>query len=253
MALDARKRLARVTLDENSIGRGSADQEHERAIAIYDLIEDNSFGVVGHDGGPYALNISLHDAKLALDVTDEEGKSVVTHILSLTPFRRILKDYFMICETLLRRDPARDAEPQSRRSTWADADLHNEGAHAAARAAEGQDRDRHRHFTPHFHAGDGSALEGLTMPAQVQPAPVETPRVRPQSVLFACTLNTVRSPMAEALARHYFGREIYFASAGLKRGEPDRIRDGRDGGDRHRHRAPQARTLSRISKTPTST
>jgi len=59
------------------------------------------------------------------------------------------------------------------------------------------------------------------MPAQVQPAPVETHRVRPQSVLFACTLNTVRSPMAEALARHYFGREIYFASAGLKRGEPD--------------------------------
>jgi protein-tyrosine-phosphatase len=44
---------------------------------------------------------------------------------------------------------------------------------------------------------------------------------RPQSVLFACTLNTVRSPMAEAIARHYFGREIYFASAGLKRGELD--------------------------------
>jgi protein-tyrosine-phosphatase len=59
------------------------------------------------------------------------------------------------------------------------------------------------------------------MPAQVQPAPVETPRLRPRSVLFACTLNTVRSPMAEALARHYFGREIYFASAGLKCGDPD--------------------------------
>lgn len=59
------------------------------------------------------------------------------------------------------------------------------------------------------------------MPAQVQPAPVDTLRVRPQSVLFACTLNAVRSPMAEALARHYFGREIYFASAGLKRGDPD--------------------------------
>ena len=44
---------------------------------------------------------------------------------------------------------------------------------------------------------------------------------RPQSVLFACTMNTVRSPMAEAIARHYFGREIYFASAGLKRGEVD--------------------------------
>jgi protein-tyrosine-phosphatase len=44
---------------------------------------------------------------------------------------------------------------------------------------------------------------------------------RPQSILFACTMNTVRSPMAEAIARHYFGREIYFASAGLKRGESD--------------------------------
>jgi protein-tyrosine-phosphatase len=44
---------------------------------------------------------------------------------------------------------------------------------------------------------------------------------RPQSILFACTLNTVRSPMAEAIARHYFGREVYFASAGLKRGEAD--------------------------------
>jgi protein-tyrosine-phosphatase len=44
---------------------------------------------------------------------------------------------------------------------------------------------------------------------------------RPQSVLFACTMNTVRSPMAEAIARHYFGRDVYFASAGLKRGEAD--------------------------------
>ena len=127
MALDARKRLARVTLDENSIGRGSADQEHERAIAIYDLIEDNSFGVVGHEGGPYALNISLHDAKLALGVTDEEGKSVVTHILSLTPFRRILKDYFMICETyyaaIRHATPSRiEAIDMGRRG------LHNEGA-----------------------------------------------------------------------------------------------------------------------------
>jgi len=59
------------------------------------------------------------------------------------------------------------------------------------------------------------------MLAQPEPGPPATWRRRPQSVLFACTLNTVRSPMAEALARHYFGREIYFASAGLKRGEPN--------------------------------
>ncbi|HEY8261769.1 MAG TPA: arsenate reductase ArsC [Methylosinus sp.] len=53
------------------------------------------------------------------------------------------------------------------------------------------------------------------MPSEGEPSP------RPSAVLFACTQNAVRSPMAEALARHYFGREIYFASAGLKRGEPD--------------------------------
>ena len=52
-------------------------------------------------------------------------------------------------------------------------------------------------------------------------APAPSARGRPQSVLFACTLNAVRSPMAEAIARHYFGRSIHFASAGLKRGEPN--------------------------------
>ena len=99
MTDDARKRLMAVTLDEQSIGRGSADQEHERAIAIYDLLEDNSFALEGHDGGPYSLLIALHDAKLVFDVRDEAGKTLVTHILSLTPFKRLLKDYFMVCET----------------------------------------------------------------------------------------------------------------------------------------------------------
>ncbi len=127
MASSAQKRLAQVSLDENSIGRGSADQEHERAIAIYDLIEDNNFGVVGHDGGPYALMIAMHDAKLALAVTDEQGNSVVTHILSLTPFKRILKDYFMVCETyyaaIRSATPSRiEAIDMGRRG------LHNEGA-----------------------------------------------------------------------------------------------------------------------------
>ena len=61
------KRLFAVTLDENSIGRSSADVEHERAVAIYDLIEENSFAPVGHDGGPYALHLSLADDRLVLE------------------------------------------------------------------------------------------------------------------------------------------------------------------------------------------
>lgn len=126
MAPSAR-RLVKVTLDEKSIGRGSADQEHERAIAIYDLLEDNNFGVVGHDGGPYALTIAMHETKLALAVSDAEGRPVITHILSLTPFRSILKDYFLVCETyyaaIRTATPSRiEAIDMGRRG------LHNEGA-----------------------------------------------------------------------------------------------------------------------------
>jgi uncharacterized protein (UPF0262 family) len=94
-----RNRLISVTLDEASIGRGAADQEHERQIAIYDLIDENSFALPGRDDGPYGLNISLQEAKLALEIVNETGTRLATHILSLTPFRSLLKDYFMICES----------------------------------------------------------------------------------------------------------------------------------------------------------
>lgn len=91
-------RLIDVILDD-SIGRSTPDVEHERAVAIFDLIEENSFEPIGHSGGPYKLNISLVDAKLVLAITTEDGQPVTTHILSLTPFRRIIKDYFLICES----------------------------------------------------------------------------------------------------------------------------------------------------------
>lgn len=94
-----RKRLVAVTLDENSIGRSSADVEHERAVAIYDLIEENSFSPVGHDGGPYALHLSLADNRLVFDIRLPDGKTVVAHHLSITRFRKIVKDYFLICDS----------------------------------------------------------------------------------------------------------------------------------------------------------
>ncbi|MCX8996025.1 UPF0262 family protein [Rhizobiaceae bacterium BDR2-2] len=91
-------RLCDVVLDE-SIGRSTPDVEHERAVAIFDLIEENTFHPVGHAGGPYRLNISLVDSRLVFVIATEQGDDVATHILSLTPFRRIIKDYFMICES----------------------------------------------------------------------------------------------------------------------------------------------------------
>src|SRR6201993_2748639 len=94
-----RNRLISVTLDEASIGRGVADQEHERQIAIYDLIDDNSFALPGRDDGPYGLNISLQEAKRALEIVNERCRQVVPQIISLAPFRSLLKDYFMISES----------------------------------------------------------------------------------------------------------------------------------------------------------
>jgi uncharacterized protein (UPF0262 family) len=94
-----KRRLVSVVLDEASIGRANPDVEHERAIAIYDLIEDNRFAPAGDTEGPYALRIGLAENRLVFDVTRENGAPVVAHMLSLTPFRRVVKDYFLVCET----------------------------------------------------------------------------------------------------------------------------------------------------------
>ena len=77
----------------------SSDVEHERATAIYDLIEENSFAPVDYDEGPYALRIGIKENRLVLDIRRENDKPVIAHLLSLTPFKRIVKDYFMICDS----------------------------------------------------------------------------------------------------------------------------------------------------------
>jgi uncharacterized protein (UPF0262 family) len=92
-------RLADVALDD-SIGRSTPDVEHERAVAIFDLLEENRFSVVGDDeGGPYKLALSVVEGRLVFDVARENGDKVATHILALGPFRRIIKDYYMICDS----------------------------------------------------------------------------------------------------------------------------------------------------------
>jgi uncharacterized protein (UPF0262 family) len=93
------QRLVAITLDEASIGRSSRDVEHERAVAIYDLIEQNSFAPVGHDDGPYALHLGLKENRLVFDIRRHDGEPVIAHLLSLTPFRKIVKDYFLICDS----------------------------------------------------------------------------------------------------------------------------------------------------------
>ena len=89
---DDKDRLVAITLDEESIGRSNRDVEHERAVAIYDLIEQNTFAPAGHDGGPFALHLAITENRLAFDIRLADGTPAVTHLFSLTPFRRIVKD-----------------------------------------------------------------------------------------------------------------------------------------------------------------
>lgn len=97
--MSERNHLVAVTLDEASLGRGSADQEHERAVAIYDLIERNHFALPDFDGGPYAIHLALVERRLAFEVKSADGAPVVTHHLSLTPLKRIIKDYELVCDS----------------------------------------------------------------------------------------------------------------------------------------------------------
>ncbi len=129
-------RLAVVTLDEESIGRGNPDQEHERAIAIFDILEDNSFTVPGREG-PYALTLGLVESKLALVIKREDGEPVMTHLLSLTPFRRVIRDYEMICESYY--NAIRTASPtQIEAIDMGRRGLHNEASDLLRQRLEGK-------------------------------------------------------------------------------------------------------------------
>jgi uncharacterized protein (UPF0262 family) len=94
-----RSRLSAIMLDQASIRRANANIEHEREVAIYDILDANHFALDGRDDGPYTLTIGLVEDRLAMAVASEGGGAPVTYMLSLTPFRRIIKDYFMVCES----------------------------------------------------------------------------------------------------------------------------------------------------------
>ena len=92
-------RLSAVELDA-TIGPGpSPEAEHERRVAIYDLVEENSFTLVSNPEGPYRLRLSTADGRLIFDVLSETEQRLTLIGLSMSPFRRIVKDYFMICES----------------------------------------------------------------------------------------------------------------------------------------------------------
>jgi uncharacterized protein (UPF0262 family) len=134
-------RLTEIVLDPASIARGNANIEHEREVAIYDLLDGNSFELEGRSDGPYKLTIGLVDDRLALTVhragAADGEEPVVSHHLSLTPFKRIMKDYFLVLDSYYQA--IRTAQPSriqaidvGRRG------LHDEGSRVLAERLEGK-------------------------------------------------------------------------------------------------------------------
>lgn len=139
-------RISKVTLDERSVVRRSAEVEHERAVAIYDLIEESRFCLVGAKAGPYSLHLSIEENRLVFDARDTNEQPLRRVVLALSPFRRIIKDYFQVCESyfsaIKTSSPSQiEAIDMGRRA------LHNEGSELLQQRLEGKielDRDTAR-------------------------------------------------------------------------------------------------------------
>jgi len=132
-----RSRLVAVTLDEASIARGNANIEHEREVAIFDLIDSNSFAIEGRNDGPWRLTLAILDDKLVFSVATEADEPVVTHMLSLTPLRRVMKDYFIVCESYYQA--IRTAPPSRIQSIdMGRRGLHDEGSRILAERLKGK-------------------------------------------------------------------------------------------------------------------
>jgi uncharacterized protein (UPF0262 family) len=135
-------RIIDVELDERTIIWRNPDVEQERRIAIFDLLEGNRFDPAGHDG-PFRIQLRVEDNRLAIDLKDADGRALETVRLGLARFRRLIRDYFAICESyfrIVRSDDPRGLEPidMARRG------LHNEGAELLRECLEGRiDLDFH--------------------------------------------------------------------------------------------------------------
>ncbi|MEM7653497.1 MAG: UPF0262 family protein [Pseudomonadota bacterium] len=128
-----RHRIIKITLDEQSVVRRSPEIEQERAVAIYDLIEENIFvpkalpDTAGAEPGPFHINLGIQENRLIIGIHDEASVLLDTVILPLSPFRRVVRDYFMICESYY--NAIRTASPsQIEAIDMGRRGLHNEGS-----------------------------------------------------------------------------------------------------------------------------
>jgi uncharacterized protein (UPF0262 family) len=137
MSARDRARIAGIRLDAASIVRWNREVEHERQVAVFDLLESNSFELVNGFAGPYQVELALREANLIFRIDDDAGDERCEITLSMRPFRRLIKDYFLICESYFQAirnaSPSRiEAIDMGRRG------LHNEGAEKLEGALDGK-------------------------------------------------------------------------------------------------------------------
>jgi uncharacterized protein (UPF0262 family) len=135
-------RICHIEIDERGLARPTPEIEQERRVAIYDLLEDNSFGLPRktdrvHPDGPYRLQLAIREGRLVFDINSEDGERAAAFHLSLGPFRQVVKDYFQICENYF--DAVKRLPPsQIEAIDMARRGIHNEGARVLQERLEGK-------------------------------------------------------------------------------------------------------------------
>lgn len=219
MALKSREldprtdRIAVVTLDPNTITSTDPDEVHEWRIAIYDLIEANLFAPARVQArGPYALHVSIIGNYIVLDVRHPDTyEPIAAHYLSLTPFRRLIRDYFRIRDSYY--EAIKTSSPfQIEAVDMARRGLHNEAAELLRTRLDNK-----------LEMDLNTARRLFTLICAVQPfaSRIDERDSDLPTVLFVCSMNSVRSPIAAALARKLFPGRFIVRSAGVRSGKAD--------------------------------
>jgi uncharacterized protein (UPF0262 family)/protein-tyrosine-phosphatase len=213
-ALDEKTdRITAVTLDPNTITSIDPDEVHEWRIAIYDLVENNRFHPARVSAtGPYALHISIIGNSIVLDVRHPQTyEPIAAHYLSLTPFRRLIRDYFRI------RDSYYDAIKTAATYQIETVDMARRGLHDEAAELLRTRLDNKLDMDLN------TARRLFTLICAVQPFAnrIDERESTLPSVLFVCSMNSVRSPIAAALARRFFPGRLIVRSAGVRSGKAD--------------------------------
>ncbi|MDB5505870.1 MAG: hypothetical protein JWR75_508 [Devosia sp.] len=206
-------RLTTVTLDPNTITSINPDEVHEWRIAIYDLVETNKFAPARVKAvGPFALHVSIVGNSIVLDVRHPDTfQPIAAHYLSLTPFRRLIRDYFRIRESYYSAIKS-GSTYQIETVDMARRGLHNEAAELLRTRLDNK-----------LEMDLNTARRLFTLICAVQPYAkrIDERLSELPSVLFVCSMNSVRSPIAAALARQLFPGRVITRSVGVRGGKAD--------------------------------